>query len=276
MRAFAVRQPSSPPTRRSGEDGQTDRPNRAAILLFTRGPAAEAGRKRLLGDPARGHELLGNVLERILHEAATVPGADLLVAAPISLPSCVRAGVVRRLTQSGSTFGERLRSALTEAFALGYDRVVVIGDDAPGVSASDLKRALGMLEGAGPRAALGPSPDGGFYLLGLNGFAPSVLDEIPWCSRRTASVTEARLRRAGFRVARIRSLPDLDDARGVEALAGRLRRAPCGALRALAALARRLLREAAEILLPRDPLPSHLASRAVPLLRGPPLLHRPH
>ncbi len=67
--------------------------------------------------------------------------------------------------QQGEELGARMHHSLSHCFALGYDSVVLIGSDLPLLSRSHLDRAFFLLERA--EATLGPSEDGGYYLVGL-------------------------------------------------------------------------------------------------------------
>lgn len=67
--------------------------------------------------------------------------------------------------QTGNNLGERLEAAFGGAFADGFRKVVLIGSDSPDLPAGQLKEALDALEKAD--AVLGPSLDGGYYLIGF-------------------------------------------------------------------------------------------------------------
>jgi glycosyltransferase A (GT-A) superfamily protein (DUF2064 family) len=108
------------------------------------------------------------------------------------------------LSQRGRTFAERLANALADARRLGYEAIVVVPGDVPGLQARHLRAAFARLRAC--PAVLGPSPDGGVYLLGVRGdFAP-VLAGVPWC---TAQVFETLFANAG-RAAVLPPLADVD------------------------------------------------------------------
>ena len=243
---------------------------REAIVIFTRGPVRETHRKRLRS-PERGREpeILDRILTRLVGEAGRLPGADLVLAAPrgAALPA-VRGAI--RLDQRGDTFGQRLGTAVHQVFALGYRRVVVIGDDAPEVAASDLRAAMAAVTGGGRRAALGPCPDGGYYLLALNRHAAAAFEGIPWGSRRAAQITADHLAASGFRVTCLRRLSDIDGPSVPRSLCRRLRGASDRALRDLASRIRALLRAVCTAP-PRPALVATVpAPISVPSPRGPP------
>ena len=104
----------------------------SAVVLFTLTPEAEGVRKPLgLHGSQRATALFATLIEHVQTVCTGLSGADLLVAseAPVDLPA--RAQWLR---QRGRDFGESLRLAVEEAFARGYRRVVVIGNDAGDLS----------------------------------------------------------------------------------------------------------------------------------------------
>ena len=82
---------------------------------------------------------------------------------------------VEVLPQRGAGLGERMLLAFVQAFAAGHDRAVVVGTDHPTLPLAFFDAALEALEDP-LTAVLGPSDDGGYYLLGLNDVAPDLFD----------------------------------------------------------------------------------------------------
>jgi glycosyltransferase A (GT-A) superfamily protein (DUF2064 family) len=144
----------------------------------------------------------------VLAAAASLPGVDLVVvgAAPA-------AGVAHHIPQRGRTFGERLRHALADVRALGYDRLVAVPLDCPRLSAAELAAAFAHLEQGRP--VLGPSPDGGVYLLGVPAASPAWLRGVDWCTPRVFHQLRERLPGAVC----LTVLDDLDGPRDLAALA---------------------------------------------------------
>jgi Uncharacterized protein conserved in bacteria (DUF2064) len=152
--------------------------SRRCVLVFARLPRAEAGVKGL-----RCAEPLFRLAGRRLAAAVSaLPDVDLL---PVG-------GEARRLRQRGEDFGERLRNAFADARALGYETIVVVPGDVPGLGLPQLRRAFDLLRDR--PVVLGPSPDGGVYLLGCRGPAEHVLSGVRW---QTGFVLHDLLARAG-------------------------------------------------------------------------------
>lgn len=82
--------------------------------------------------------------------------------------------------QTGNTFGERLTNAIQSIYDKGYDNVITIGNDTPHLQTHHILDAAQKLENH--KLILGPSKDGGFYLLGLHKsqFDPIQFNQLPW------------------------------------------------------------------------------------------------
>lgn len=82
--------------------------------------------------------------------------------------------------QEGNTFGERFTNAIQGVFNLGFEKVIAIGNDTPHLRSKDIKEAAEILISG--KTVLGPSLDGGFYLLGISkdNFDPDRFTEFPW------------------------------------------------------------------------------------------------
>ncbi len=178
--------------------------NRRCVLLFAVSTAMEVRAKRL----GRAGLLLGYARRRVVAAVAELSGVDLLVvgAAPApGLPS---------LPQRGGSFGERLENAFADALARGYEEIVAVPGDVPQLGAALLARAFDLL--ARHRTVLGPSPDGGVYLLGCKPASSDLLAGIAWC--RASVFAELRARDAHAAV--LSPLADLDAPGDLAALLG--------------------------------------------------------
>lgn len=174
------------------------------------------GRGRLFAFSARRVALAARVLDRV----------DLILAGDGPAPPGTRV-----LPQRGRSFGERLRNAFAEARAAGYAEIVAVPGDVPGISAAHLDAAFRALETRD--TVLGPSPDGGVWLIGLGPTAalPDLFGSVPWL---TAGVFSALVRHSPG-AALLDALLDVDRPSDLAALASEPRLDP-----ALAALLRSL------------------------------------
>lgn len=110
--------------------------------------------------------------------------------------------------QSGADLGARMARAFAECFARGARRVAIVGTDVPACSHRHVRAALGALDQHD--AAVGPTHDGGYYLLALSREQPELFHDIAWSTPAVLAVTLARAAALGLRVARLTALHDVD------------------------------------------------------------------
>jgi hypothetical protein len=117
--------------------------------------------------------------------------------------------------------------ACADVFALGYQYVMVIGTDLPTLPGSAFGEAVKLL--AAHDLVLGPSRDGGYYLIGLRKPAPELFAGIPWSTDRVLALTQQKAAALGLRTALLpvrRDIDTVDDLRAVIDETGLRSRAP--------------------------------------------------
>lgn len=93
--------------------------------------------------------------------------------------------------QQGADLGERMLHAVAQAVAGGYGAVVLVGSDHPTLPPEFLDLAFEHL--ASPRSiVIGPSEDGGYYLIGMNALYPSLFNGMRWSHDGVFDETVAR------------------------------------------------------------------------------------
>src|SRR6059058_3274429 len=116
------------------------------------------------------------------------------------------------LPQRGDGFGERLAFATADLFQCGFGSVCLIDSDSPTVSADVYADAVEILSKAGDRVVLGPSDDGGYYLIGLKQTRRELFERIDWSTERVLDQTKTRARELNVDVSLLRTGYDVDDA----------------------------------------------------------------
>jgi rSAM/selenodomain-associated transferase 1 len=185
------------------------------IILFAKAPVPGLVKTRLI--PALGAEdaarLAAEMLARTI-EAAFAAGAgpvELCADPPPDDPAWAGHLPGRRLHLSGQSeggLGQRLARAARRAID-GGEAVLLIGTDCPGLTADRLRGAAAAL--ASHDAVIHPTVDGGYALLGLRRFDPSLFERIEWSTARVAGQTLARLRALGWATWVGETLRDVDE-----------------------------------------------------------------
>ena len=91
---------------------------------------------------------------------------------------------------------------------------MVLNSDSPTLPTAFLVETAEMLARPGERAVLGPSSDGGYYLLGLKTAHRRLFDDIAWSTERVAEQTLERAREIGLDVHMLPVWYDVDDIEG--------------------------------------------------------------
>ncbi|MFN2508858.1 MAG: TIGR04282 family arsenosugar biosynthesis glycosyltransferase [Chthoniobacterales bacterium] len=113
--------------------------------------------------------------------------------------------------QRGDAFGERLIAAGEDLLALGFDSFCLIDSDSPTVPQRAYTEAVKRLAQSGDRMVLGPSDDGGYYLIGLKKMHRPLFERIDWSTERVAEQTIARAKEIGLAVDLLPTWYDVDD-----------------------------------------------------------------
>jgi rSAM/selenodomain-associated transferase 1 len=113
--------------------------------------------------------------------------------------------------QRGEAFGERLLFAAEDLFKSGFESICLINSDSPTVSMSIFAEAANELAKPGERIVLGPSDDGGYYLIGLKRLHRRLFEGIDWSTERVFDQTIQRAAEIGVEVHKLPSGFDVDD-----------------------------------------------------------------
>src|SRR4051812_20834697 len=102
------------------------------------------------------------------------------------------------LLQEDADFGVVLSSAVRHLLEAGHGCVILINADSPTLPAQLLTETITALRQPGDRVVLGPTVDGGYFLIDLKAPHPSLFDDIPWSTADVYRLTVARRGRLAF------------------------------------------------------------------------------
>ena len=98
------------------------------------------------------------------------------------------------LPQEGSDLGERMARASETLFDRGAEKIIIVGSDIPQLQPLIFRAALKLLNRK--KVVLGPTFDGGYYMVGINRPVPEIFNGINWGSpsvyRETCEILESR------------------------------------------------------------------------------------
>ncbi|MCI0351436.1 MAG: TIGR04282 family arsenosugar biosynthesis glycosyltransferase [Acidobacteriales bacterium] len=166
------------------------------ICIFAKPPHPGQAKTRLI--PRLGAEGAALVAEALLQDvlaaALSVPNANVILAVtePFVIPGFERVPV---WVQPQGDLGVRLEHILRRALSQS-DRAIAIGADTPGLRCAAMAEASAKLRAAD--AVLGPTEDGGYYLIGLRRCPVGLFQDIRWSEHTTLMDTVARLDGSGL------------------------------------------------------------------------------
>ncbi|MBM3277754.1 MAG: TIGR04282 family arsenosugar biosynthesis glycosyltransferase [Candidatus Handelsmanbacteria bacterium] len=168
------------------------------VLLFAKAPVPGKVKTRLLGccTPEEAAALYRGFL---LDSGALLRASGAALKVVACEPPGAREELAGLLGEEGLVFvpqpqaglGERLEQLFSWAFAQGMERVLALGSDSPSLPAALVDDALALLEER--EVVIGPSTDGGYYLIGLRRPAPALFAGIAWSSGQVLAQTLERL-----------------------------------------------------------------------------------
>jgi rSAM/selenodomain-associated transferase 1 len=125
-------------------------------------------------------------------------------------------------------FGDCLRHALTTMLARGHAAACVLNADSPTLPTRYLIDAARTLARSPERIVIGPSTDGGYYLLGLTHVHARLFSDIDWSSPQVCAQTRQRAAELDLAVTLLEPWYDVDDAAALRQLDADLARTEPG------------------------------------------------
>lgn len=110
--------------------------------------------------------------------------------------------------QQGRNLGERMLNAFIKGFDDGYKNIVIIGSDCPDIAPAILEQAFDKLDHHD--MVIGPSADGGYYLLGMKEMHGELFSDIDWSTEHVLDQTLERANNLSLSTFRLPELNDID------------------------------------------------------------------
>ena len=174
--------------------------NDNAVILFARDPVLGQVKTRLSSSFDDG-TILGLYIcfiEDSLEKIRRVDNADCFVGVLPENHSGFFNGTVcsgmKVFAQQGNDLGEKMHSAFSDRFKEGYDKVLIIGSDSPSLPGSYIGKAFASEKDL----ILGPSADGGYYLIAMTGKVFEVFAGVPWGTEKVLEETLKKVKDANI------------------------------------------------------------------------------
>ena len=182
---------------------------RQLLLIFVKNPELGQVKTRLaatVGDQ-RALQIYQQLLERTRVITLPLAGDKMVYYTPeIQQNDLWDERYYHKAQQSEGDLGERMLHAFSEGFTRGYQRICIIGSDCYQLTTEVLQQAFDAL--TTHDLVIGPSTDGGYYLLGMQQLHAELFRNKHWS---TASVSKDTIAEAEQKQLRWHALPTLTD-----------------------------------------------------------------
>lgn len=115
--------------------------------------------------------------------------------------------------QQGNDLGERMSAAFRNIFSQNdgsvLQKVVIIGSDCPALTPDILEMAFTILGDSD--VVVGPTFDGGYYLLGIKEYHAALFENITWSTDAVYQETNDKSRELQLNIADLPTLSDIDN-----------------------------------------------------------------
>jgi hypothetical protein len=186
------------------------------LMIFTRYPEPGKTKTRLI--PRLGEEGAAT-LQRQMTEYTIAQVRQLQSLLPLSVAIYFTGGNKPLMQdwlgddliyqqQSEGDLGQRMQTAFEQGFVAGINRAVIIGTDCPELNVAILSEAFTVLEHHD--LVLGPTGDGGYYLIGLERLVPELFHRIRWGTSEVFAQTQAIARQLKLSIYYLPLLNDVD------------------------------------------------------------------
>ena len=201
--------------RKGASRGKAPEPAEAALIIFAKAPIPGQVKTRLCPPlaPDEAATLHGSMVMDTLERCRHLIEFDrYLACAPSKQHPFFKAMEARMgvhlIEQITGDLGGRMNQACQSAFDNGYKSVIIIGTDLPTVDSDIFRTALQAL--ANHDVVIGPSVDGGYYLIGSKKLSTELFSDIPWSTDQVLTLTQQKVQGLGLSLKLLAQQRDLD------------------------------------------------------------------
>lgn len=181
------------------------------LIIFAKVPEPGKVKTRLAADigDEKALEIYHALLKHTREITRSLPQDKVVSYTPHILPDDAwESDRFQKVLQPEGDLGARMLHAFEQGFAQGYSRICIIGTDCYDLTTDHLKQAFHALNDH--QIVLGPSQDGGYYLLGMHQLYPELFASKAWSTESVADETRADVHRLQLSFQELPILNDID------------------------------------------------------------------
>lgn len=187
---------------------------RDALIIFAKAPVPGKVKTRLQTHLSAEEcaELHVSFIIDTIKTAKMVEGVELFLSCHPDIENpffqeVSRKFDIRLLPQDGNDLGERMANSIKTGLNTGYEKIIIIGSDSPDLPPDFIQEGFKRLDLSD--MVIGPSVDGGYYLIGGRKDLP-VFEGIPWSSSEVFKMTIRKAEELGIRFSALKEWYDID------------------------------------------------------------------
>ncbi len=191
-------------------------PNSNALIVFVRNP--ELGKVKTRVAKSSSDEYALEIYNRLLSHTREVTETVnatryLFYTDNMNIDDDWSNSLYNKKLQPQGDLGEKMSTAFQLAFSEGNSSVVIIGSDCPDISPEIIEQAFLALTDSD--IVIGPSTDGGYYLLGMRYFCNDIFDGKDWSTEHVLEQTLNSCRENGLSYQLLTMLTDVDEVKDI-------------------------------------------------------------
>ncbi len=213
---------SNAPTRSHGRKVAPPPPAQSALIVFAKAPIEGYVKTRLCPPltPDEAASLHGSLVLDLLERCQALKGCDRILAGAPTPDHPFFGAMKTRFKipiweQVGDDLGARMSHAFQSVLGLPYQSAIIIGTDIPGITVQLISSAMKSLQDHD--VVVGPTEDGGYYLIGFRSPTPKLFENIAWSTNTVFSQTEEKANAMGLSMKVLPMLRDLDTIEDLQA-----------------------------------------------------------
>lgn len=183
--------------------------HKSALIVFARNPVSGKVKTRLaeITGKEKALEIYKILLENIYINIKDLNYGKFLFLSDYFDENLFDPGFTQ-VIQKGSDLGEKMYGAIDSVLKAGFEKVIIIGTDIPGIDYKIISEAFNELSYCD--VVIGPARDGGYYLIGMKEPDVSLFENMEWGSDRVLSETIIRINKKDGSFYLLKELNDID------------------------------------------------------------------
>lgn len=191
--------------------------NKQLLMVFTKNPELGNCKTRLAS--TLGDEAALKVYEQLIDytvDFSSKVEAEKYVYYSKNISSNDRwsESLFEKKIQVEGNLGVKMATAFKENFDKGFEKIIIIGSDCAEINEVDIHSAFEALDES--EVVIGPAIDGGYYLLGMRTFIPSLFQDKSWSTPDLINETISTLKKQQISFSLLKEKSDIDYEKDLE------------------------------------------------------------